>query len=100
MRSWLSRGRRRILRQPASEVELEAMAGQVEAGLAGVREALAAGNPYALLVAAKALGPVVDGMLLADGGPVPPELAARITHDPWSGEPVQRVKRGSPLPAT
>jgi transposase-like protein len=92
VRSWLSRGRRRIVRQPASEAELEAIAARVEAGLAGVREALAAGNPRALLAAAKALGPLVDGMLLADGGPVPPELAARITRDPWSGELVQRAQ--------
>ena len=91
VRSWLSRGRRRIVRQPASETELEAMAGQIEARLAAVREALAAGNPQALLAAAKALGPVVDAMLLADGGPVPPELAARITRDPLSGEPIQRA---------
>jgi hypothetical protein len=47
-----------------------------------VREALAANDPRALLKAAQALGPTVDAMLLADGGPVPPELAARLTVDP------------------
>jgi hypothetical protein len=91
VRSWLSRGRRRIIRPPASEAELEAIAGRVESGLTAVREALTAGNPHALLAAAKALGPDVDAMLLADGGPVPPELAARITRDPWSGEQVKRA---------
>jgi transcriptional regulator with XRE-family HTH domain len=92
VRSWLSRGRRPIVRQPASRDELEAMAGRVETGLAGVREALAADDPRALLKAAHALGPTVDAMILADGGPVPPELAARLTVDPWSGDPVHRVE--------
>lgn len=92
VRSWLSRGRRPIVRRPATDAELEAIAGRVEAGLAGVREALAADDPRALLKAAQALGPTVDAMILADGGPVPPELAARLTVDPWSGDPVRRVE--------
>jgi hypothetical protein len=51
----------------------------------------AADDPRALLKPAQALGPTVDAMLLAAGGPVPPALAACFTHDPWSGEPVRRA---------
>jgi hypothetical protein len=91
VRSWLSRGRRPIVRQPRSPAELDALAAHIDGGLAAVREAIDADDPGAILAAASTYGRLVDAMLLADGGPVPPEVAARITRDPWSGEPVQRA---------
>jgi hypothetical protein len=94
VRSWLSRGAGSASSASSPpRPELEAMADQVVAGLAGVREALAAGSPHTLLAAAKALGPVVDGMLLADGAwccpswppasPMTPGAASRSGEPGW-----------------
>jgi hypothetical protein len=89
VRSWLHRARYAPTRR--SLAERDALADQAERELAGMRAAVASGNPAAVLAAATRASAAMEAAMLADGT-VPPEVAARLTVDPWTGEPIRRVK--------
>jgi transposase-like protein len=92
VRSWLSRGQRPIVRQVATDAELHAMADRADAILDDLRQGREHGDAHATLRMARQLGNVLDWLMLHDGGPVPDAVAARLTVDPWSGEPIRRAE--------
>jgi hypothetical protein len=67
--------------------ERHALANRAEAGIAEARAAIA----RAALAAILATSPIFEAIQLADGQ-APPEVAARLTVDPWTGQPIRRAR--------
>jgi len=66
VRCWLSRARQPQRPAPATPAELEALADQVDAGIAQVNRRLRERDPHALLDAASVLSDAVDALLEVD----------------------------------
>jgi transposase len=91
VRSWLYRARHAPTGPSLGPAAREALADQASRELAAAHDAIRGGDPAAILAATRRVSVTLERVNMADGR-VAPEVAARLTVDPWTGEPIHRAR--------